>query len=112
MRLHCFSLWIVLHLRVLCYRSQPPSGSYPQSNSFVARRNTNNTGEAVLTRGNSSSDIFTSFRNVALDQNDNIFIYGSTSDPSGKNFGNGVSVSGKGYFFVKYNSAGTAQSVT
>lgn len=89
--------------------SQPPSGSYPQSNSFVARRNTNNTGEVVLTRGNSSSDIFTSFRNMALDQNDNIFIYGSTSDPSGKNFGNGVSVSGKGYFFVKYNSAGTAQ---
>ncbi len=90
--------------------TQPMSGTTPINKYYIGKRNTNGTAEVLLNSNPSGPYTFAEFRNFVLDANDNIIVCGSTSAGTTPTpFGNNVSVTGKGYFFVKYNSAGVAQ---
>lgn len=84
-----------------------PSGSYPTTNYYIGKRNTNGTSQVILQSRNGATNVFTDFSDFNLDNNDNIIIVGATS--AGHDFGNGITLSNKGYMIAKYNSAGTAQ---
>lgn len=84
-----------------------PLSGYPTDNYFIGKKNNNGTGEVVIERGNTTSNVYSTYSDFVLDNNDNIVLGGRTS--AGNDFGNGVTLSGKGYFLAKYNSQGIAQ---
>lgn len=84
-----------------------PLSGYPTDNYFIGKASQNGIGQIVLERGNSTSNVYSVFTDFVLDGNDNIFLGGRTS--AGNDFGNGVTLSGKGYFIAKYNNQGIAQ---
>lgn len=84
-----------------------PSGNYPTNNYYIGKRNTNGTSQIVLQSRNGATNVFSNFSDFNLDANDNIIVVGATS--AGHDFGNGITLSNKGYIIAKYNSAGVAQ---
>lgn len=84
-----------------------PSGSFPTTNYYVGKRNTNGTSQVVLQSRNGATNVFSNFSDFNVDSNNNIIVVGATS--AGHDFGNGVTLSNKGYIIAKYNSAGTTQ---
>lgn len=84
-----------------------PSGSYPTTNYYLGKRNTNGTSQVILQSRNGTTNVFSDFSDFNLDNNDNIIVVGATS--AGHDFGNGITLSNKGYIIAKYNSTGTAQ---
>lgn len=84
-----------------------PSGGYPTTNYYVGRKNINGTSQVVVQSRNGANNAFTNFSDFVLDANDNIVVVGATS--AGHDFGNGVTLSNKGYILAKYNSSGVAQ---
>lgn len=84
-----------------------PSGSYPTTNYYIGKRNTNGTSQVIIQSRNGTTNLFSDFSDFNLDNNDNIIIVGATS--AGHDFGNGITLSNKGYIISKYNSSGTAQ---
>lgn len=84
-----------------------PSGSFPTTNYYVGKRNTNGTSQVVLQSRNGATNVFSNFSDFNVDANNNMIVVGATS--AGHDFGNGVTLSNKGYIIAKYNSSGTAQ---
>lgn len=84
-----------------------PSGNLPTTNYYIGKRNSNGTSQVVLQSRNGALNVFSNFSDFNLDANDNIIVAGATS--AGHDFGNGVTLSNKGYIIAKYNSSGTAQ---
>ncbi|MBK6834413.1 MAG: T9SS type A sorting domain-containing protein [Bacteroidetes bacterium] len=74
---------------------------------FIGKTLPNGTGQILIERGNSSSNVYSVFSDFVLDNNDDIIIGGRTS--VGNDFGNGVTLTSKGYFIAKYNNQGVAQ---
>jgi hypothetical protein len=84
-----------------------PSGSYPTTNYYIGKRNTNGTSQILLQSRNGATNVFSNFSDFNLDINNNIIVVGATS--AGHDFGNGVTLSDKGYMIAKYNNSGVAQ---
>ncbi|MCC6180517.1 MAG: T9SS type A sorting domain-containing protein [Bacteroidia bacterium] len=84
-----------------------PSGSFPTTNYYIGKRYANGTSQVVLQSRNGATNVFSNFSDFNVDANNNIIVVGATS--AGHDFGNGVTLSNKGYFIAKYNSIGTAQ---
>lgn len=85
----------------------PAISGFPSFNHFVARRNINGTSEVLFQTRGTINNPFSEFTKIAVDPNDDILVVGSTS--GGHDFGNGVSLVGRGYFIAKYSKAGVAQ---
>jgi hypothetical protein len=79
---------------------------------YIGKRTTNGTMSVLQTFKNYSNAypyVIVPY-DMAIDTNDNIIITGVLGYASIPfDFGNGVTLTGKGYFMVKYNSAGVAQ---
>ncbi len=84
-----------------------PNSNYPTNNYYIGKRNTNGTSQILLQSRNGATNVYSNFSDFNLDANDNIIVVGATS--AGHDFGNGVTLSNKGYIIAKYNSTGVAQ---
>ncbi len=84
-----------------------PSSGYPTNNYYIGKRKTDGSSQIMLQSRNGATNVFSSFSDFNIDSNDNLIVVGATS--SGHDFGNGVTLSNKGYMIAKYNSSGVAQ---
>ncbi len=79
---------------------------------YIGKRATNGTMTVLQTFRNYSNSypfVIVPY-DMAIDTNDNIILTGVLGyAPTPFDFGNGVSLTGKGFFMVKYNSSGVAQ---
>jgi hypothetical protein len=87
----------------------PRYGAYPGSTTIIGKRSVSGVFTVVL---KASTSLLTTgtFYDFVLDASDNIIISGTvfnTTTPY--DFGNGVTLLGKGFFVAKYNAAGVAQ---
>ena len=81
----------------------------PGSVTFIGKR-TQAGVKSVLIKVLSSSSYVANFDDFALDSNDNIIVSGTVFNATTPyDFGNGVTLLGKGYFVAKYNSNGECQ---
>ncbi|WP_124019407.1 T9SS type A sorting domain-containing protein [Flavobacterium hydrophilum] len=82
---------------------------FPGNVTFIGKR-TQAGVKTVLVKALSSNSYVANFDDFALDSNDNIIVSGTVFNAATPyNFGNGVTLLGKGYFVAKYNSNGECQ---
>lgn len=89
----------------------PGSGSSPGTISFIAKRTQTGTSTVFLQR-NTPNTTYATFDDFAIDNQDNIIITGTTFGYNSTvfyDFGNGVTLYGKGNFIAKFNSQGVCQ---
>ncbi|MEC4004733.1 T9SS type A sorting domain-containing protein [Flavobacterium sp. SUN052] len=92
----------------------PSSGSTPATITFIAKR-TQSGMSSVFVQKNIVNPTYATFDDFTIDNDDNIIIAGSTFGYSSTvfyNFGNGITLYGKGNFVAKYNSIGVCQWAT
>lgn len=81
----------------------------PGNVTFIGKRNQAGI-KTVLIKVLSSSSYVANFDDFALDNNDNIIVSGTVFNATTPyDFGNGVTLLGKGYFVAKYNANGECQ---
>ncbi|MEQ1732074.1 MAG: T9SS type A sorting domain-containing protein [Bacteroidia bacterium] len=85
----------------------PAVSGYPSTNYYIGKRTTTGTAQILIERG--SANTLADFSTFNLDANDNIIVAGAATWTTGYDFGNGVSVVGKGYMIAKHNASGVAQ---
>lgn len=83
--------------------------AFPGSFKFLGKRTQDGT-KSVLIKTNSGPGTIANFDDFTLDSNDNIIVSGTVFNATTPyDFGNGVTLLGKGYFVAKYNSSGQCQ---
>ena len=82
---------------------------FPGNVTFIGKR-TQSGVKTVLVKVLSSNSYVANFDDFALDSNDNIIVSGTVFNATTPyDFGNGVTLLGKGYFVAKYNANGECQ---
>ncbi|MEO7975598.1 T9SS type A sorting domain-containing protein [Flavobacterium sp.] len=83
--------------------------SFPGSVTFIGKR-TQAGVKTVLVKVLSSNSYIANFEDFTIDANDNIIVSGTVFNATTPyDFGNGVTLLGKGYFVAKYNPNGECQ---
>jgi hypothetical protein len=81
-------------------------GAYPGNVTFIGKR-TQAGVKSVILRNSPSTLTTGTFNDFALDANDNIIVSGSVFNATTPyDFGNGVTLLGKGFFVAKYDASG------
>jgi hypothetical protein len=91
--------------------SDPGYGSFPGTATFIGKRAQNGTS-TVLIKKNTPNPSSATFHDFVIDNEDNIIVTGSTFGYAANifyDFGNGITLSGKGNFIAKYNPQGVCQ---
>ena len=91
--------------------SNPGFGQYLGQATFIGKRSQNGTASVVV-QVNSTNPTSTTFQDFVIDNDDNIIVSGSTFafyPADFYNFGNGITLSGKGNFIAKFNPQGVCQ---
>ena len=94
--------------------SDPGSGSFPGTVSFLCKRTQSGTS-SVLIKRNVPNTTYATFHDFVIDNDDNIILTGSTFGYNSTvfyDFGNGIKLYGKGNFIAKYNPQGVCQWAT
>lgn len=89
----------------------PGFGTTPGTVSFIAKRTQSGTSTVFVQR-NTPNTTYATFDDFAIDNDDNIILTGTTFGYSPEvfyNFGNGVTLYGKGNFIAKFNAEGLCQ---
>lgn len=82
---------------------------FPGNVTFIGKR-TQAGVKSVLVKALSSNSYVANFDDFAIDSNDNIIVSGTVFNATTPyDFGNGVTLLGKGYFVAKYNANGQCQ---
>ncbi len=91
--------------------TDPGSGSFPGTVSFLCKRTQSGTS-SVLIKRNVPNTTYATFHDFVIDNEDNIILTGSTFGYDTTvfyDFGNGIKLYGKGNFIAKYNPQGVCQ---
>ena len=89
----------------------PGSGPYPGTISFIGKRTQSGTSTVFLQK-NIPNTTYATIDDFVIDSNDNVIITGATFGYDSTvfyNFGNGITLYGKGNFIAKYNPQGVCQ---
>jgi Secretion system C-terminal sorting domain len=93
--------------------SYPGFGQYPGTASFIGKRTQSGTS-TVLIQKSTTNPTSTTFQDFVIDNDDNIIVTGATFGYNSTvfyDFGNGITLYGKGNFIAKYNPQGICQWV-
>lgn len=94
--------------------TDPGSGSFPGTVSFLCKRAKDGTS-SVLIKRNVPNTTYATFDDFVIDNDDNIIVTGGTFGYNSTvfyDFGNGVNLYGKGNFIAKFNPQGICQWAT
>ncbi len=93
--------------------SYPGFGQFPGTASFIGKRTQSGTS-TVLIQKSTTNPTSTTFQDFVIDNEDNIIVTGATFGYNSTvfyDFGNGITLYGKGNFIAKYNPQGICQWV-
>ncbi len=93
--------------------SYPGFGQFPGTASFIGKRTQSGTS-TVLIQKSTTNPTSTTFQDFVIDNDDNIIVTGATFGYNSTvfyDFGNGITLYGKGNFIAKYNPQGICQWV-
>ena len=91
--------------------TDPGSGRFPGTVSFIGKRAQNGTSSVLIQRSTPNTT-YATFEDFTIDDNDNIIVTGSTFGYDATvfyDFGNSIKLYGKGNFIAKFNPQGICQ---
>ena len=94
--------------------TDPGTSRTPGTISFIGKRTQNGTSSVIIQR-NTPNTTYATLDDFTVDNNDNIIVTGFTFGYDSTvfyNFGNGITLYGKGNFIAKYNPQGVCQWAT
>jgi len=91
--------------------TEPGIGTNPGNTTFIGKRTQSGISSVVI-KINTPNNTGTNFQDFVIDSNDNIIVTGGTfgfDNTVFYNFGNGITLYGKGNFIAKFNPQGVCQ---